>query len=284
MTAPAMTPSPVGRGLQRVVANRPALVAVAFLVALGITSGLAATLSPYAPEAIDLARTNVPPSAGHWLGTDESGRDVLSRILWGARVSLAVALASMVIAVATGTLLGGAAGYFGGWVDRVVSQAVDGLSAVPLFFLWLLALTSLGPTPVTIVLLIGLTGWMQVARVVRSDVLRLRELAYVEAARALGVPDRLILLRHILPQAAPSIVAGASLATAFAILSEAALSYLGIGIQPPAPSWGNMLSAAQQFIWEAPWLATFPGLFILLTVLAFNSLADALRDAFDPRG
>jgi peptide/nickel transport system permease protein len=209
---------------------------------------------------------------------------VLSRTLAGARVSCAVALASMAIAVAVGTLLGGVGGYFGGWPDRLVAQAVDGLQAVPLFFLWLLALTSLGSTVENVVLVIAATSWMVVARVVRSEVLRVREMDYVQAARALGVPDARILLRHVLPQVVPSIVVGASLSTAFALLSEAALSYLGVGIQPPRPSWGNMLTSAQQLVWDAPWVAIFPGAAILVTVLAFNAIADALRDAFDPQG
>ncbi len=274
--------SPRHRALRRFLRRPPAVVAVAFLAGLGLAAALAPRLSPYPPEAIDLVNMSAAPSAAHWLGTDENGRDVLSRVLHGARVSLAVALLSMAIAVALGTALGGVAAYFGGWPDRLISQLVDGMLAIPLFFLWLLTLTSLGPSPGTIVLILGVTGWMQVARVVRSEVLRVRELDYAQAARALGAHDALILARHVLPQAVPSVVVGASLATAFAILSESALSYLGIGIQPPAPSWGNMLSSAQQFVWEAPWLPVFPGICILVTVLAFNALGDALRDALDP--
>jgi len=270
------------RALRRFLRRPPALLATAFLGCLGLTAALAPRVSPYSPEAIDLSNMSAPPSLVHWLGTDENGRDVLTRILHGARISLAVALVSMLIAVTLGTVLGSVAGYFGGWVDRVVSQLVDGMLAIPLFFLWLMTLTSLGPSPATIVLVLGATGWMQVARVVRSEVLRVRELEYTQAARALGAPEAVVLARHVLPQAVPSVVVGAALATAFAILSESALSYLGIGIQPPAPSWGNMLSTAQQSVWEAPWLPVFPGLFILATVLAFNALGDALRDAVDP--
>lgn len=274
--------TPARRALRRFLRRPPAAAAAAFLVALGLAAVLAPRLSPYPPETIDLASMSAPPSGAHWLGTDENGRDVLSRILHGGRVSLTVALLSMAIAVALGTLLGGVAGYRGGWTDRLVSQLVDGMLAIPLFFLWLLVLTSLGPSPLTIVLVLGTTGWMPVARVVRSEVLRVRELDYAQAARALGVSEAGILGRHVLPQALPSLTVGASLATAFAILSESALSYLGLGVQPPAPSWGNMLSSAQQFVWEAPWLPVFPGLVILATVLAFNTLGDALRDAFDP--
>jgi peptide/nickel transport system permease protein len=274
--------SPTRRALRRFARRPPAVVAGAFLVTLGVAAAFAPRLSPYPPDAIDLVNISAPPSRAHWLGTDENGRDVLTRILYGARVSLAVAAAAMAIAVALGTVLGGVAGYVGGWTDRLVSQLVDSMLGIPLFFLWLMTLTALGPTLTTIVAVLGATGWMQVARVVRSEVLRVRELEYTQAAVALGAPERVILWRHVLPQTVPSIVVGASLATAFAILSESALSYLGIGIQPPAASWGNMLSSAQQFVWEAPWLPVFPGLFILATVLAFNALGDSLRDALDP--
>jgi peptide/nickel transport system permease protein len=209
---------------------------------------------------------------------------VLSRLLHGARVSLAVGGLAMAVAVGVGTLLGAVAGHFGGWVDRGVGQLVDGLLAVPLFFLWLLALTSLGPTPASLVLVIGLTGWMPVARVVRSEVLRARELEHAHAARALGARETAVLFRHVLPQAGPAVVVAASVAAAVSILGESALSYLGLGVQPPAPSWGGMLATAQHAVWEAPWLPVFPGLAILLTVLACNVVADALRDALDPAG
>src|SRR5690606_5567255 len=170
-----------------------------------------------------------------------------------------------------------------GWVERVVVQLTDGMMAVPLFFLWLIVLSSIGSSLINIVLVIGLTSWMQTARVVRAEVLRVRYAEFVEAAYALGIPSHRILLRHILPQVIPVSVVAATLATAFAILSESALSYLGIGVQPPYPSWGSMLNKAQQYIWEAPGLAIYPGILILTTVLAFNMSGDALRDALDPR-
>lgn len=283
--APARPPaSSARRALRRFLRHRLGVAGLSFLVLATVAVALAPWVAPHDPERIDLAHTQEGPSAAHPLGTDENGRDVLSRLLFGGRVTLAVGVASMVVAILLGTALGAVGGYYGGVVDRLVTQFVDGMLAIPLFFLWLLILTSVGPRPLTIVITIGATGWMSVARVVRAEVMRLRELEFVQAARALGASPGRVLIRHVLPQVVPSVLVGASLATAFSILSESALSFLGIGIQPPAASWGNMLGTAQQYVWETPELAVFPGVMILLTVLSFNALGAALQSAFDVRG
>lgn len=250
---------------------------VLFLIAAACT--FAPLLTSKDPQFIDLANALQGPSADHPLGTDESGRDVLARLLYGGRVSLVVGLAAMAISVVVGTLLGAFGGYFGAWVDRFVVQFTDGLLAVPVFFFWLIALASLGSTTLNIVLIIGLTSWMPTARVVRAEVVRIRSLDFVEAGNALGATHPRILFRYVLPQASPVIIVSATLATAFAILSESALSYLGVGVQPPLPSWGRMLSVAQNHIWETPMLAIWPGLMVLLTVLLFNLMGDALQAA-----
>lgn len=235
------------------------------------------------PTEIDLARALQGPSAGHPLGTDENGRDVLARLLDGGRISLLVGVCAMAIAVALGTAVGAVSGFLGGWFDRIAMQIVDGMMSIPLFFLWLIALTALPPSVPTIALVIGLTSWMETARIVRSEILRARELEFVRAAQVIGASRMRILVRHCLPQAIPAITVTATLATAFAILSVAALSYLGVGIQPPQADWGNMLSGAQQYVFTAPALAIYPGLAIVVTVIAASLVGDAVRDASERR-
>ena len=262
--------------------NRLALVAAGFLIAVALLVILAPAIARRSPDEIDLYSQLVGPSSEHPLGTDETGRDVWARLVYGARVSMAVGLLAMAIGIVIGTWVGAVAGYVGGWTDAVLMRLTDGMLVVPTFFLALITLAVFGPSAVNVVLVIGLTQWMVVARVVRSEVLRTVPQEFVVAARALGALDRRILWRHVLPQAMPSIIVAASLGVANAILTESALSFLGLGIQPPTPTWGNMLSGAQNFIWNKPDLALYPGLMILLAVLAFNSLGDAVRDALDP--
>ena len=262
--------------------NRLALVAAGFLIAVALLVILAPIIARRSPDEIDLYSQLVGPSSEHLLGTDETGRDVWARLVYGARVSMAVGLLAMAIGIVIGTWVGAVAGYVGGWTDAVLMRLTDGMLVVPTFFLALITLAVFGPSATNVVLVIGLTQWMVVARVVRSEVLRTVPQEFVIAARALGAPDRRILWRHVLPQAMPSIIVAASLGVANAILTESALSFLGLGIQPPTPTWGNMLSGAQNFIWNKPDLALYPGLMILLAVLAFNSLGDAVRDALDP--
>lgn len=267
------------RGFSR---NRPALVGTAFLIVAALLALLAPVVALRSPDALDLLDQLAAPSLQHPLGTDETGRDVWARLVYGARVSLVVGMLAMTIGITVGTLVGALAGYFGGWTEALLMRLTDGMLVVPTFFLALITLAVFGPSAANVVLVIGLTQWMVVARVVRSEVLRVVPQEFVVAARALGAPHPRIIWRHVLPQAVPSIIVAASLGVANAILTESALSYLGLGIQPPTPTWGNMLSGAQNVIWNKPDLALYPGLMILLAVLAFNSLGDALRDALDP--
>jgi len=280
----ARTASPLRRAARRFVRHPKGLAAMAALTVIVLTVALGPLIYAGDPTRIDLANTMAGSSPAHPLGTDENGRDVLARLLVGGRVSILVGLAAMSISIGLGILFGASAGYFGGWVDRVVVQLVDGCMAVPLFFLWLIVLSTWRPTPLTIVLVIGCTSWMATARVVRSEILKARELEFVEAARSLGASRLRILIRHCLPQATSSIIVSATLAAAFAILSESALSFLGIGIQPPVPSWGNMLTGAQEFLFVRPALAIYPGLAIVALVLSLNLIGDALRDVLSPRG
>jgi peptide/nickel transport system permease protein len=268
---------------RRFAKNRLALASLVYLVFIHFVSFLAPVIAPHSPEGIDLTSILVRFSSEHWVGTDESGRDVLSRLLYGGRVSLVVGLVSVIVATIVGTLLGALSGYAGGWLDSVIMRVTDAFLAIPTFFLLLTILTLFGTTLTNIVLVIGLTSWMNISRIVRGDVLRLRNEEYVTAARVLGANDSRIVGRHILPQAMPSIIVSATLGIAFAIITESSLSFLGLGIQPPLPSWGNMLTASQQYVWTAPRLAVYPGVLIVLTVLAYTLLGNALRDTLDPK-
>ena len=262
--------------------NRLALAAVTLLVALHVVVALAPWIAPYQPDAVELFRRLEAPSREHWLGTDEYGRDVLSRLLYGGQVSLAVALGSMVASMIIGVAVGAIAGYVGGASDTVLMRITDGMLAVPLFFIALMALAMLGATIVNLVAVIALSSWMTVARAVRAEVLRTRELEFVLAARAIGCSRPRILAKHVVPQSLPSITVAATLGVAFAVLLETALSFLGLGVQPPAASWGNMLSGARGYLRTAPGLAVMPGVLIFVTVLGYNWFGDGLRDAIDP--
>ena len=234
------------------------------------------------PEKIDLVNRMASPSAEHPMGTDEHGRDVLARLMYGGRVSLVVGVVSAVISVAVGGILGLVAGYVGGVTDNIIMRFTDAFMSIPLYFLLLAVLASVGGGIVQVVVVIGLTVWMTTTRVVRSEVLRIRELDYVLAAHALGVPNSRILFRHIAPQVVGPMLVACTLNVATAILVESSLSYLGLGVQPPTPSWGNMLYDARGFVFVNPTLAVYPGVAILLTVLAFNALGDGLSEVFDP--
>ncbi|HEX6988828.1 MAG TPA: ABC transporter permease [Bacillota bacterium] len=267
---------------RRFVRNRLAVVGALFLLVVHGVAVLAPWIIPVDPLAVDPIAALRGPEPGHPLGTDEFGRDVLSRLAYGGRVSLAVGLLSMAIALVFGTAVGAASGFFGGAVEVLLMRFTDAMMAIPPFFLLLATLAVLGGTPAAVIVVIGLTSWMGVARVVRSEYLRWREEAFVESARALGARDARILTRHVLPQALPSVIVSATLGVAFAILTESAVSFLGFGIAPPTPTWGNMLMNAQQYLWTSPMLAVYPGLMILLTVLSYNFVGDGLRDALDP--
>jgi peptide/nickel transport system permease protein len=275
-----MVQSPAWRQFQR---NRLAVaggVVVALLAALAL---LAPVLAPYDPAAYDVKQILLAPSPAHWFGTDQLGRDVLSRMLFGARISMAVGFISVGIAVLLGTLIGTLAAYYGGRVDEALMRFVDLMLNFPRFFLLLTLIALLRPSIWVIMAVIGFTGWMGLARLVRGEILSLREREFVQGARALGAPDARIMFRHILPNALVPVLVSATLGVAAAILTESGLSFLGLGVQPPTPSWGNILIDGKANIEIAWWLSVFPGLAILVTVLAYNLLGEGLRDALDPR-
>jgi len=272
------------RAAGRVIAhNRLALAALVFLVAVHLVAVFAPQVAPADPDKIATFRKFQLPGAEHLLGTDELGRDVLSRLIFGSRVSLVVGSLAMVLSLLIGVLIGAVAGHAGGAVDGVLMRFTDGVLTIPTFFLALITVTVFGTSIENIILVIALTSWMVVARVVRGEVLRASTTDYVFAARAVGVSPARLIWRHVLPSAIPSIIVTATLGIANAILTESALSYLGVGVQPPASTWGNMLSNAQNYLFRRPDLAIYPGALIFLTVLAYNFFGDALHDALDPR-
>lgn len=254
------------------------VVLLLFLIAIA-----APFLSTHDPYTIDAEAVLEAPSFRHPFGTDELGRDVLSRVIYGARISLWVGFVSVGIAILIGTLLGSMAGYYGGWVDGLTMRFVDVMLCFPTFFLILAVIAFLEPSIGTIMAIIGLTGWMGVCRLVRAEFLSLKERDFVQSARALGVSNVRIIFRHILPNSLTPVMIAAILGIAGAILTESALSFLGIGVQPPTPSWGNILTSGKDNIQISWWLSLFPGLAILITVLAYNLLGEGLRDALDPR-
>ena len=270
------------RAARKFARNRLALFSFVLLGALTLLSLLAPWIAPYDPEKINILARLQPPSAAHWLGTDDVGRDVFTRLLYGGRVSLLVGIVSATLSVIIGVTIGGLAAQGGGWLDHLLMRLTDGMLAIPLFFFLLVIMAVFGSGLTQIVIVIGLTTWMPVARVVRGEVMRVRTLPFVEAAHALGARQRHITLAHLLPQAVPAVIVAASLGVANAILLESGLSYLGLGIQPPVPSWGNMLQSAQAYVWNQPLLAFWPGLLIFVAVMAYNALGDGIRDALDP--
>lgn len=267
----------------RIRRNRLALFGGSVVLILFFISLLAPLISPYDPSAINAWKVLSPPSWQHWLGTDELGRDVLSRILYGSRVSLKVGFVAVGIAVSIGTVVGLVSGYYSGLVDATLMRFVDVMLCFPAFFLILAIITFLEPSIWYIMMVIGLTGWMGVARMVRAETLSIREMDYILAARCIGCSNTRIIFRHILPNAISPVLVSATLGIAGAILTESALSFLGIGVQPPTPSWGNILTSGKDYIEFAWWLSLFPGLAILVTVLAYNLLGEGIRDALDPR-
>jgi len=265
--------------------NRLAIISAGVLIFMGLAAGLAPLIAPYDPNAIDLSPTGLlqSPSAAHPFGTDDLGRDGFSRALHGARISLAVGFIATAMAMAIGTLVGAVAGMFGGWVDNLLMRSVDILLSVPLFLLIMISQTLVTPSIFTVMIIIGLTSWMDVARLVRGDFLNLLSSDYVTAAVVVGTRRSGIAWRHILPNAINTIVVAATLRVAQAILIESALSFLGLGVQPPNASWGSMLQKGLVRLLDAPWMVWFPGILISITVLAFNFVGDGLRDALDPK-
>lgn len=263
--------------------HRLAIVGLVLLAILTIVTLFGPLIAPHDPDRISLFDRLLSPSGTYWLGTDETGRDVLSRLMVGARVSLSIGLAATIVSIVAGSAIGAVAGHYGGAIDGVLMRIVDAMLTIPTFFLALLVLSVFGSSYLNLILVIGLTGWMTVARVVRSEVLRTREEEFVQAAVAIGLKPSRILFRHIFPQAIPLLIVASTLGVGEAIILESSLSYLGLGIQPPAATWGNMLAGSQSEIWTRPDLAIYPGLLILASVMAFNFVGDALRDTLDPR-
>jgi len=259
--------------------TRTGVIIVIAAVMMAIAGPL---VSPFDPAAQELSLRLDGPSSTHWFGLDELGRDVLARVLSGARISLLVGLVVVGVSSIVGTLIGAAAGYFGGAVDEIISRATDILLAFPGLLLAIAIVAVLGPSLVNVVLALTIIGWVGYARLVRGQALRVRELEYVLAARASGARARRILLRHVIPAVLPAVAVQATLGMGGAILSEAALSFLGLGVQPPTPSWGTMLSYGRAHLLDAPHVTIFPGLAIAVLVLGFNFLGDGLRDRLDP--
>ena len=275
--------NPWARAWRRLRRRKGAMVAlfvVVFLIAIAVFAPLVA---PYDPTLTSFTQVRKPPTWAHWFGTDEVGRDVLSRVIWGARASLSAGLVSVGIAVGAGVPLGLLAGYAGGWVDTILSRIVDAMLAIPFLILAITLSAFLGPSLSTAMIAIGVTATPVFIRLTRGQTLGAKVEDYVEAARAVGNPHWRIALRHLLPNIVPPLLVQASLAIAGAIIAEASLSFLGLGQQPPAPSWGSMLNSAQRFLAQAPWMAFWPGFAIFFAVLSFNLLGDGLRDALDPR-
>jgi peptide/nickel transport system permease protein len=259
------------------------VIGAAIVVVAAIAAAAGPLLSPFDPSAQDLPLRLAGPTFAHPLGLDELGRDILARVLAGARISFFVGIIVVAVSASVGTILGSVAGYFGGVWDDVISRVVDTLLAFPGLLLAIALVAVLGPSLTNVLLALTVIGWVGYARIVRGQVLRAREFEYVQASRALGGTPIHILIRHVIPTALPAVVVQATLGMAGAIIGEASLSFLGLGVQPPTPSWGNMLSGGRAHILDAPHLTIFPGLAIALLVLGFNFIGDGLRDLADPK-
>ncbi|NDI35068.1 oligopeptide ABC transporter permease [Chengkuizengella sediminis] len=271
--------------VRKFLKNRLAVFGAIVLCLIILASIFAPWLTPYTYEEQNLVNKLQPPSGDHLLGTDKFGRDILTRILFGARISLFVGFASIAGAITIGTVVGATAGYFGGWIDSILMRFVDTLYAIPTIFLLITLVTIFQPGVDKLILIFITTSWMTTARLVRGEILSLRSREFVLSAKTVGAKSGSIIFSHILPNAIGPIIVAATIGVGGLILAEAGLSYLGLGIQPPIPSWGNMLQDAQNYtiMLKAWWYPTFPGLMILITVLSFNFVGDGLRDAFDPK-
>ena len=275
--------SPARRAWRRLVRHKGAMLGLAVIAIFILLAVFAPMIVPYDPIAASWSLVRKAPSAQHWFGTDELGRDVLARVVFGARASLLAGLISVSIALAIGVPLGLVAGYRGGFIDALISRITDAMLACPFLILAIALAAFLGPSLGNAMIAIGVSATPIFIRLTRGQVMSVKVEDYVEAARAMGNPRWRIALVHILPNILPALLVQATLSIAAAIIAEAALSFLGLGQQPPAPSWGSMLNAAQRFLTSAPWMAIWPGLAIFLVVLSFNLVGDGLRDAMDPR-
>ena len=270
--------------IERYWKHHPLIFWGALMVLLLVVMALTAPwIAPYDPNNQVLSDRLLAPSWHHWMGTDQYGRDILSRMIYGSRISLAVGLVAVSIYICIGTTIGSIAGYYGGWVDGLLMRFTDIFLCIPTFLLILMTIAFVGPSIINIMIVIGLTSWTDVARLVRGEILSLKEREFIQAARVIGMRDSRIILRHLLPNAMGPILVVATLGIGGAILVESALSYLGLGVQPPTPSWGNMLEEGKDHLTDAWWLITFPGVAIFLTVLGYNLLGEGLRDWLDPR-
>jgi peptide/nickel transport system permease protein len=267
----------------RLFRDKLAISGLAIVLAFFALSVFTPYLAPYDPSAIDVDNILDPPSASHIFGTDELGRDVLTRMLYGAGISLKVGFVAVGIAVLIGAFLGAISGYYGGWLDIVIMRFVDIMLCFPSFFLILAVIAFMEPSIFNIMAVIGLTSWMGITRLVRAEFLSLKERDFVLAEKAIGASHPRIIFLHILPNAMAPVLVSATMGIAAAVLTESALSFLGIGVQPPTPSWGNMLTQGQNVLGIAWWLSFYPGMAILITVLGYNLLGEGIRDAIDPR-
>ncbi len=265
--------------------NKAVLISLYFIGFLVLVALVGSHLTPFTPDQIDYSLGGIPrgPSLSHPFGTDNYGRDILSRSIYGTKVTLTVGVGAVLIFICVGTLLGAVSGYFGGFVDGIIMRIVDVMLSLPLLFFILVIQSILPPSMLNVILVIGLTGWAGTCRLVRGQVLSVREMTYVESARAVGASHWRIISRHVIPNVMAPVIVNATLGIATTILLESVLSFLGFGVQEPLSSWGSMLHKAQTYMTVAPWMVFFPGALIVLTVLAFNFLGDGLRDALDPR-
>lgn len=262
--------------------NKLAILAIGIIVIFTIAS-VFAFLSPYDPNQIDPINRLLRPSLTHLFGTDDVGRDYFTRSLYGGRISLMVGFMAMIISTLVGTIIGAISGYFGGKIDDFIMRSIDILMCIPTFFLILVINSYLGASVKNLILIIGFLGWMSIARIVRGETLSVKEREYVLYAKASGQSSFKIITKHIIPSILPTIIVSATINIATAILLESSLSFLGVGVTQPNASWGSMLKDAQSYLMDAPYLAFFPGMFILLTVLSFNLIGDVLRNVFDPK-
>lgn len=271
--------------LKRFSANSLATLSAYLIIIMFIVAFLAPILAPYDPHLIkDVVNTRYQaPSFTHLFGTDSLGRDLFSRALFGARISLSIGILSVLISMSLGTVYGAVAGYFGGVIDNVLMRFVDVIMAFPIFFLMLLLVGVFDASILMLILILGFTSWAGTARYIRGEILSLREREFIESSRAIGLPSHLIIWRHLIPNALSPVLVSATLMVGGMITAEAGLSFLGIGIRPPTPSWGNMISEGQEAVFTGWWIAFFPGLLLTITILSFNLLADGLRDALDTK-
>jgi len=282
-SVPVRETTPRRLALRRFLRHRLAVASLVVLVLMALTTALAPLLAPYSPTAQDLLNTLSSPSASHVLGTDDLGRDILSRLIYGGRITLGIGFGAAIVVFIIGILVGAVAGYVGGWVDGLLMRFVDLVLSFPSLFLLLILAAYTGVNVVTIILFIGFFGWMYLARLVRSEFLVIREMEYVQAARAAGVGGWRMVWRHMLPNAIAAIIVNVTFAIAVAMYVEAALDFLGFGLSPDVATWGNMLAQSEQYIAVNPLLTVAPGVLLTIAILAVNFIGDGLRDAFDPR-